>query len=147
MEENMKTEISLELIKKFNSLYNTKENREDEKHIIEEGIYDYILDRNVIKENKREFGVELPQLKRENQQESSRCWIYAGINFLKFEWSTNNVLDDGCLRVVDDEYVIYDDTQDKRVYISTESWCNNNILFDILEDIKNIRVEEVKGEF
>lgn len=71
----------------------------------------------------------------------------AGINFLKFEWSTNNVLDDGCFRVVDDEYVIYDDTQDKRVYISTESWCNNNILFDILEDIKDIRVEEVKGEF
>lgn len=71
----------------------------------------------------------------------------AGINFLKFEWSTNNVLDEGCLRVVDDEYVIYDDTQDKRVYISTESWCNNNILFNILEDIKNIRVEEVKGEF
>ena len=29
----------------------------------------------------------------------------AGINFLKFEWSTNNVLDEGCLRVVDDEYV------------------------------------------
>lgn len=71
----------------------------------------------------------------------------AGINFLKFEWSTNNVLDEGCFRVVDDEYVIYDDTQDKRVYISTESWCNNNILFDILEDIKNIRVERTKGEF
>ena len=81
----MKTEISLELIKKFNSLYNTKENREDEKHIIEEGIYDYIIDRNVIKENKREFSIELPQLKRENQQESSRCWIYAGINFLKYD--------------------------------------------------------------
>ena len=57
------------------------------------------------------------------------------------------MLDEGCFRVVDDENVIYDDTQDKRVYISTESWCNNNILFDILEDIKNIRVEEVKGEF
>lgn len=71
----------------------------------------------------------------------------ARINFLKFEWSTNNVLDEGCFVVVDDEYVIYDDTQDKRVYISTESWCNNNILFDILEDIKNIRVERTKGEF
>lgn len=70
-----------------------------------------------------------------------------GINFLKFEWSTNNVLDEGCFRVVDDEYVIYDDTQDKRVYINIESWCNNNILFDILEDIKNIRVERTKGEF
>lgn len=83
----MNSEITQELIKKFSSLYNTENNKELEKNITKNGLQKTLINKAVIEENKREFNIELPIIKREDQKESSRCWIYAGINFLKYDIS------------------------------------------------------------
>lgn len=83
----MHSEITQELIKKFSSLYNTENNKELEKNITKNGLQKTLINKAVIQENKREFNIELPIIKREDQKESSRCWIYAGINFLKYDIS------------------------------------------------------------
>lgn len=83
----MNSEITQELIKKFSSLYNTENNKELEKNITKNGLQKTLINKAVIEENKREFNIELPIIKKEEQKESSRCWIYAGINFLKYDIS------------------------------------------------------------
>ena len=62
----------------------------------------------------------------------------SGIDFAKLRKNLRGVLDATSMIIVEDEYVLYDDTQGKRVYIDRRSF-NNDTIYSIFE--------RTKGEF
>ena len=70
----------------------------------------------------------------------SRYLIYydSGINFAKLRMNMRGILDETSMTIVEDEYVLYDDTQEKRVYIYVRSF-NSDTIYSI--------IERSKGEF
>lgn len=62
----------------------------------------------------------------------------SGINFAKLRMNMRGVLDATSITIVEDEYVLYDDTQEKRVYIYVRSF-NSDTIYSI--------IERSKGEF
>ena len=82
----MDREINLNQIIKFSKTYNQNEmNKMVEKEISKKGIREALIDKEIIKENKHTFNIELPDTKRQDQEKSHRCWIYAGLNTLKHD--------------------------------------------------------------
>ena len=82
--------ISLEQIQTFNKKYNENEiNKIIEKGITKKGLEKFCIDENVVLENKPEFNIELPESKREDQKDNHRCWIYAGLNTIKYDVAKN----------------------------------------------------------
>lgn len=70
----------------------------------------------------------------------SSAFVYydSGIDFEKLCKSVHNVLDATSMIIVEEEYVLYDDTQGKRIYIDRRSFNNDTIYF---------LFERAKGEF
>ena len=62
----------------------------------------------------------------------------SSIDFAKLRKNLRGVLDATSMIIVEDEYVLYDDTQGKRVYIDRRSF-NNDTIYSIFE--------RTKGEF
>lgn len=62
----------------------------------------------------------------------------SGIDFEKLCKNMRGVLDATSMIIVEDEYVLYDDTQEKRVYINIRSF-NDDAIYSIFE--------RTKGEF
>lgn len=62
----------------------------------------------------------------------------SGINFAKLRMNMRSILDATSMTIVEDEYVLYDDTQGKRVYIYVRSF-NSDTIYSI--------IERSKGEF
>ena len=93
----MENQISLEQINKFRKIYNSdKNNKIIENAITNNGLENACINRDIIIENQPIFNVELPESKRYNQQDSSKCWIYAGINLIKYNMAKKlniNVID------------------------------------------------------
>lgn len=86
----MKSQISLEQISKFRELYNSdKTNKIIENAITKNGLENACISRDVIIENQPVFNIELPESKRYDQQESWRCWIYGGLNLIKYNIANN----------------------------------------------------------
>lgn len=83
----MNKNITNDLINKFRKKYNNKDNKKIESQIKNNSLYKALMDLQIVEVNKKKFTIELPSVKRENQGESFRCWIYAGINFLKYDIS------------------------------------------------------------
>lgn len=93
----MDSQISLEQINKFRKIYNLdKTNKMIENTITKNGLENACINRDVIIENQPVFNIELPESKRYNQQDSWKCWIYAGLNLIKHNIAKNlnmNVMD------------------------------------------------------
>ncbi len=93
----MQNQISLEQIKKFRELYNDdKMNKVIENSITKNGLESTCINRDIIIENQPIFNIELPESKRYDQQNSWRCWIYGGLNLIKYNIAQNlniNVMD------------------------------------------------------
>lgn len=93
----MQNQISLEQIKKFREFYNDdKMNKVIENSITKNGLESTCINRDIIIENQPIFNIELPESKRYDQQDSSRCWIYGGLNLIKHNIAQNlniNVMD------------------------------------------------------
>lgn len=62
----------------------------------------------------------------------------SGISFAKLRMNMRGILDETSMTIVEDEYVLYDDTQEKRVYIYVRSF-NSDTIYSI--------IERSKGEF
>lgn len=93
----MENQISLEQIKRFKESYNLdKTNKIIENAITKNGLENACINRDIIIENQPIFNIELPESKRYDQQDSWRCWIYAGLNLIKHNIAKNlniNVID------------------------------------------------------
>ncbi len=76
-----------------------KNNKIIENAIKNVGICKFCLDLEVVSKTKDIFNIELPKSKIYDQQDSQRCWIHAGINFIK-----NNVAKN--LNVEENEYAL-----------------------------------------
>ena len=82
--------IKISSIKKFSKNYNKDlSNKIIENMIINNGIIASCLDNKIILENQNIFNIELEETKRYDQKNSSRCWCYAGLNFLKHNVAKN----------------------------------------------------------
>ena len=93
----MESQISLEQIKKFRDIYSSnKTNKIIENAITKNGLENACINREVIIENQPIFNIELPESKRYDQQDSWKCWIYGGLNLIKYSIAKNlniNVID------------------------------------------------------
>ncbi len=93
----MESQISLKQIKEYNKIYNNdKTNKIIENAITKNGLQNACINREIIVENQPIFNMELPESKRYDQQESWKCWIYAGLNVIKHNIAKNlkmNIMD------------------------------------------------------
>ena len=86
----MNKQITLDLIKKFSKKYNNNSlNKIIENAITKNGLENSCIDNNIIIENQPIFNIELPEGKRYDQKDNYRCWIYAGLNFIKYNIAQN----------------------------------------------------------
>ena len=87
-------EITLEDIKSFSKEYNDNPtNKIIENAIANNGLENTMLNRDVIIENQPVFNIELPESKRYDQKDSYKCWIYAGLDMIKFNIAKNLNID------------------------------------------------------
>lgn len=90
----MEEHICLEDIKSFSKQYNDNlENKMIEKAMTKEGIEKICINKEIIARNQPVFNIELPNSKRENQENSHKCWIYAGLNTIKYNVAKNMNID------------------------------------------------------
>lgn len=93
----MEEQISLEQIKKYRKIYNSeKTNKIIENAITKNGLENACINRDIIIENQPIFNIELPESKRYDQKDSWRCWIFGGLNLIKYNIAKNldmNVID------------------------------------------------------
>lgn len=86
----MNQQIRLEDIARFSDQYNKDDkNKIIENSITKNGLEDTCIDRQIIIENQPIFNIELPKSKRYDQEDSYKCWIYAGINVIKHNIAKN----------------------------------------------------------
>lgn len=86
----MNQQISLEDIARFSEQYNKdNKNKIIENSITRNGLENTCIDRQIIIENQPIFNIELPESKRYDQEDSYKCWIYAGINVVKHNIAKN----------------------------------------------------------
>ena len=93
----MKDQISLEQIEMFRKVYDLeKTNKIIENAITNNGLENACINRDIIIENQPIFNVELPESKRYDQKDSWKCWIFGGLNLIKYNIAKNldmNVMD------------------------------------------------------
>ena len=90
----MNDQITEELIKRFSEDYNKNSiNKIIENSITENGIEKSCIDRKIIEENQPIFNIELPDSKRYDQKDNFRCWIYSGLNLIKYDMAKNLNID------------------------------------------------------
>ena len=93
----MKDQISLEQIEMFRKVYDLeKTNKIIENAITNNGLENACINRDVIIENQPIFNIELPESKRYDQKDSWKCWIFGGLNLIKYNIAKNldmNVMD------------------------------------------------------
>lgn len=90
----MNQQISLEDIVRFSEQYNKDiKNKIVENSITRNGLENTCIDRKIIIENQPIFNIELPESKRYDQEDSHKCWIYAGINVIKHNIAKNLNID------------------------------------------------------
>lgn len=86
----MNDQISLEQIKKFKEVYDSdRMNKVIENAITKNGVEKACISRDVIIENQPVFNIELPESKRYDQQDSYKCWIFSGLNLIKYDIANN----------------------------------------------------------
>lgn len=93
----MENQISLEQLENFRKVYNSeKTNKIIENAITNNGLENACINRDIIIENQPIFNVELPESKRYDQKDSWKCWIFGGLNLIKYNIAKNldmNVMD------------------------------------------------------
>lgn len=140
-------QISLEQIKEFSEIYKQdKTNKIIENVITKNGLENACIDRNIIIENQPVFNIELPKSKRYDQKESAKCWIYGGLNLIKY-----NVAENLDINVIDLElssnYIAFFDKLEK----SNNTYENiinlENISYDYINKEKILKFCVVEGGY
>lgn len=87
----------MEQLENFRKVYNSeKTNKIIENAITNNGLENACINRDIIIENQPIFNVELPESKRYDQKDSWKCWIFGGLNLIKYNIAKNldmNVMD------------------------------------------------------
>ncbi len=79
----MEKNITLEEIKEFGEAYHKEDwNLQIENMITKNGLENSCMNKEVIMENSPVFNLELPETTIQNQRDSHKCWIYAGLNMI-----------------------------------------------------------------
>lgn len=90
----MEKNITLEEIKSFGEAYHKEEkNQQIENIIARNGLENSCMNKDVIMENPPVFNVELPETTIQNQRDSHKCWIYAGLNMILYDVANNLNMD------------------------------------------------------
>ena len=90
----MEEQITLDLISTFSDVYNSDpQNKMIEDKITKNGLEESLINKTIIKENKPVFNIELPDSKRYDQKDNFRCWIYSGLNTIKYDVAKNLNID------------------------------------------------------
>ena len=112
----MNNQINIEQIKQFSTKYNSnKSNKTIEKAITKNGLEKACIKREIVLENQPIFNIELPETKRYNQKDNHKCWIYAGINVIKYDIAKNLNIDIMNLEL-SDNYIAFFDKLEKCNY-------------------------------
>lgn len=91
---DISTQISKEMIELFSKKYNDNfVNKIMENSITENGLEKSCIDKKIIEENQPVFNIELPESKRYNQKDNLKCWIYCGLNNIKYNMAENLNID------------------------------------------------------
>lgn len=141
----MGKQIELEQIRNFSKVYNQdKTNKIIENAITNNGIEKVCINRNVIIENQPIFNIELPESKRYDQQESWRCWIYGGLNFIKHNIAKNLNIDVKDLEL-SNNYIAFFDKLEKSntLYENIINLDNTDFEFMHKENVFHYAVSEV----
>ena len=90
----MEKQITFDLINNFSKNYNNDfMNKIIENSITENGLEKSCIDRSIIEENQFIFNIELPDSKRYDQKDNFKCWIYSGLNTIKYNMAKNLNID------------------------------------------------------
>lgn len=128
----MESQISLEQIKKFREIYNLdKTNQMIENAITKNGLENACINRDIIIENQPIFNIELPESKRYNQEDSHRCWIYGGLNLIKYNIAKNLNVDIMNIEL-SNNYIAFFDRLEKSNNMYEIVINSNNTDFDYL---------------
>lgn len=102
-------EITLEDIKDFSKKYNDNPvNKMIENSITNNGLENTMLDRNIIAQNQPVFNLELPESTRYDQKNSYKCWLFAGLNVIKYDMANNLNIDVKDLNLSNDYIAFFD---------------------------------------
>lgn len=140
----MEAQISLEQIKEFRKFYNSdKTNKIIENAITKNGLENACMNRDIIIENSPIFNLELPNSKRYNQKDNHCCWIYGGLNVIKY-----NIADNLNMNIMNfdlsNNYIAFFDKLEKSNNTYENIINSDNVDFDYIhkEDITKFCVSE-----
>ena len=109
----MNTEIKLEDILEFSKKYReNKENKKIENEITKLGLEEACYRKEIVDDNPFVFNIELPEGNIYNQKENHKCWIYAGLNVIKYDVAKNMNIDLKELEL-SEEYIAFFDKLEK----------------------------------
>ncbi|MDO5556402.1 MAG: C1 family peptidase [Clostridia bacterium] len=138
-----KQNITIEDIRKFSKLYNSNlDNKKIEKEITSKGLESACLNKDIINENKTTFNVQLPESIRYDQKYNSQCWIYSGLNFIKYNIANNlkiNLLD----FKLSNNYLAFFDKLEKSNSIYEDIIKLKKVDFDYINNHEIVSVHEV----
>lgn len=90
----MEKQITIDLINNFSNIYNSNPmNKIIENSITENGLENSCIDKRIIEENQPIFNIELLDGKRYDQKNNYKCWIYSGLNMIKYNMTKNLNID------------------------------------------------------
>lgn len=137
-------QITLKQIQEFSKEYNNdKTNKYIENAITNNGLENACINRDIIIENQPIFNIELPKTKRYDQEASGRCWIFSGLNLIKYNIAENLNIDVNQLEL-SDNYIDFFDKLEKSNNIYETIINMKNVDYDILnkENIVKYAVSE-----
>lgn len=128
-------ELKNEMICKFDEKYRqNKNNKIIENAIKNVGIKKFCLNNDVIKGTGDFFNIELPKSKIYNQENSGRCWLFAGINLIKNDVAKNLNVNESDF-ALSANYISFLDKLEKSNTVYNRIIENPN--FDFAEEMKH----------
>ena len=85
----MKQKLEFEQIRNFSEYFNKTKNPKMIQELSKKSILEVALNRQIKKENKFEFNIELEDCKIYNQGNSKRCWMFGILNLIKNDMAHN----------------------------------------------------------
>ena len=109
----MDREIKLEDIFEFSAKYRkNKENKKIEEKITKLGLEEACYKKEIVEDNPFVFNIELPEGKIYDQKQNHKCWLYAGLNMIKYDVAKNLNIDVRELEL-SEEYLAFFDKFEK----------------------------------
>lgn len=133
----MEKQITFNIINNFSRIYNNNPiNKIIENAITENGLEKCCKDKNIIEENQPIFNIELPDSKRYDQKDSFKCWIFSGLNVIKYDMAKNLNIDLKSFQL-SNNYIAFFDKLEK------SNNCYENIINSPIIDWEFIDKEDI----